>query len=139
MTCVFGEQVDGDFRLIVINWSLMIINFVMDTGGHSQQKILRSDVQGKVNCLSGFVSFLFIVHFSFFSVSFKTGPYLPLYSSLLNALCILQIGFYTPRIVVSVSFHAFYSDVPGSNLDTRDRLSREACRSLQSPSSQVPG
>lgn len=58
MTCVFGEQVDGDFRLIVIiNWSLMIINFVMDTGGHSQQKILRSEVQGKVNCLSGFVSF----------------------------------------------------------------------------------
>ena len=56
MTCVFGEQVDGDFRLIVIKWSLMIINFVMDPGGHSQQKILRSDVQGKVNCLSGFVS-----------------------------------------------------------------------------------
>jgi hypothetical protein len=70
MTCVFGEQVDGDFRLIVvINWGLMIINFVMDTGGHSQQKILRSEVQGKVNCLSGFASFLFIVH-AFFSPLF---------------------------------------------------------------------
>jgi hypothetical protein len=66
MTCGFGEQVDGDFRLIVINLSLMIINFVMDTVGQSQQKILRSEVQGKVNCLSGFVSFLFIVHFLFF-------------------------------------------------------------------------
>lgn len=45
----FWGTVDGDFRLIVIiNWSLMIINFVMDTGGHSQHKILRSDVQGKV-------------------------------------------------------------------------------------------
>jgi len=58
MTCVFGEQVDGVFRLIVVfNWSLMIINSVLDTGGHSQQKILRSDVQGRVNCLSGVVSF----------------------------------------------------------------------------------
>jgi hypothetical protein len=67
MTCVFGEQVDGDFRLIVIiNWSLMVINFVMDTGGHSEQKILRSNAQGKVNCLSGFVSFWFIVHSSVF-------------------------------------------------------------------------
>jgi hypothetical protein len=46
MTCVFGEQVDGDFILIVvINWSLMIINFVMDTGGHSQEKVLRGEVQ----------------------------------------------------------------------------------------------
>lgn len=58
MTCVFGEQVDGVFGLIVvINWSLMIINFVLDTGGHSQQKILRNDVQGRVNCLSGCVPF----------------------------------------------------------------------------------
>jgi hypothetical protein len=57
MTCVLGEQVDGDFRLMVINFSLMIINFVMDTGGQSQQKILRSDVHGKVNSLTWFVSF----------------------------------------------------------------------------------
>jgi len=57
MTCVFGKQVDGVFRLIVvINWSL-IINSVLDTGGHSEQKILRSDVQERVNCLFGFVSF----------------------------------------------------------------------------------
>lgn len=78
MTCVFGEQVDGDFRLIVIiNWSLMIINFVMDTGGHSQQKILRSDVQGKVNCLSGFVVLIycsFLKFFLFLLNKFHTYP-----------------------------------------------------------------
>jgi hypothetical protein len=47
-------------------------------------------------------------------------------ASFFPSLCVLQMGFHTPRVIVSVSFHALYSDVPGSNLDTgtgcRDRF-----------------
>lgn len=57
MTCVFGEQVESDFYLIIVNLSVMNINFVMGTGGKFKQKILRSDLQGKVDCSVGFASF----------------------------------------------------------------------------------
>jgi hypothetical protein len=117
MTCVFGELVDGDFRLIVvINCSLMIINFVMDTGGHSQQKMLRNDVQGKVNCLSGFVSFLLFISSVFVLFLLNRSILTPIFFPFKCTVYFTDGLLYTANRGVSI--HAFYSDVPRSSLDT---------------------